>query len=448
MSASSMINRRRVLRGMMAGSAVSVGLPILDSMLNENGNAFADTGRELPTIFSTWFWGLGFGEGVWVPKTAGRDYELPTPMEALKPLKSKFNFYSGMEVYLEGKVNETHFTGAQGLMTGRVGNSREYSGSLDTIIGDHLGGGTRFKSIEVTCAGDAKATWSAPAGSGKKPAETSPLALYTRIFGEEFKDPNAADFTPDPLVMARKSALSAVTDQRQALMSRLGAADRAKLDYYFTSLRSLEEKLAIQLEKPQPLPACTKPGAPDKEAQQGITLLEDGMARHDLFTELLVHALACGQTRVTNLTITEGMSGFRLPGQTSSHHSLTHEEPVDSVLGYQKECAVFQVAYMKALARYITAMEKIKEGDKSMLDRMLVFAFTDHGAPRLHSVRNYPLMTFGGANGRHKTGMHIPRPSDQITRIGLTAQLIMGVPVNTWGVGANRATNPISEVMA
>src|ERR1700749_4430097 len=67
---SNLIGRRRVLRGMLAGGAVSVGLPILGCMLDPNGEAFAATGAPIPLRFSTWFWGLGFGEGAWVPKTS------------------------------------------------------------------------------------------------------------------------------------------------------------------------------------------------------------------------------------------------------------------------------------------------------------------------------------------------------------------------------------------
>jgi hypothetical protein len=448
MKVADLLNRRRVLRGMMAGGAVSVGLPILDCMLNGNGTAFAATGKELPTRFATWFWALGFGENDWTPKASGKDYELPMAMEALKPLKSRMNFFTGAEVFLEGKVNETHFTGAQGLMTGKVTNQREYSGSIDTLIADHIGAATRFKSLEVTCAGDPKATWSAPEGAPKKLSEVSPFGLYARIFGDEFKDPNAAEFKPDPEVMVRKSALSAVTDQRQALMKRLGAADKAKLDHYFDSLRSLETMLDVQLQKPEPLPACSKPAQFAKEDHQAVTLVAEGMERHDLFAKIFAHALACGQTRVVNLTITEGMSGLRLPGQTASHHTLTHEEPVDPEVGYQKGCAVFQKIYMKGLYDFAMEMDSIKEGDRSLLDRMLIFAFTDHGAPRLHSVRNMPQILIGGANGRHKTGMHISRPSDQATRVSLTAQQIMGVPVAAWGAGGNRVSTPITEVMA
>jgi len=448
MSKATWMNRRQILRGAMAGGVVSIGLPILDCMLNTNGDAFAASGEPVPVRFGTWFWGLGFGEGQWVPKDAGANYELPGPMAPLAPMKKKLNLFTGAEVFLEGKANETHFTGAQGLMTGRVGSAREYSGSLDTFISEVIGTRTRFRSIEVTCDGDPKSGWSAPKDGERQLAEVSPLALYTRVFGEEFKDPNAADFVPDPAVMVRRSALSAVTERRASLMNEVGAADRIKLDAYFSSLRALEQKLDAQLRKPEPLLACTRASEPAKEDKQAITIAPEAMERHDLFTDILAHALACGQTNVINLSVTHGMSGLRQPGETDSHHTLTHEEPIDPELGYQKRCAVFQNQYMNGLLRFATKLDSIVEGDKTLLDRMLVFCFTDHGAPRLHSVRNMPIITLGSANGRMKTGLHVPRPADQVTRVGLTAQQIMGVATSSWGVGANRVTSPISEVIA
>ena len=85
-------------------------------------------------------------------------------------------------------------------------------------------------------------------------ADTSPPELYKRIFGAEFKNPNATEFTPDPAVMARKSVLSAITERRAALSSSLGASDKARLDEYFTSLRDLEEiSLPLRLQKPAPI---------------------------------------------------------------------------------------------------------------------------------------------------------------------------------------------------
>ena len=51
-------SRRAVLRGLLQGSAISVGLPVLDVFLNGNGTALA-AGGPLPLRFGTWFWGCG-----------------------------------------------------------------------------------------------------------------------------------------------------------------------------------------------------------------------------------------------------------------------------------------------------------------------------------------------------------------------------------------------------
>src|SRR5437868_9636058 len=106
-------DRRQVLRGVIAGGAVTVGLPILDAMLNENGDAFAATGKQLPLRFATWFWPLGLGEGNWVPKAVGTDYELPVQMAVLAPCQKKMNFYTGSQIYLDGLGNNTHFSTVQ-----------------------------------------------------------------------------------------------------------------------------------------------------------------------------------------------------------------------------------------------------------------------------------------------------------------------------------------------
>jgi hypothetical protein len=36
------LNRRRVLRGMLNGGAVTIGIPLLNCFLNTNGTALAD----------------------------------------------------------------------------------------------------------------------------------------------------------------------------------------------------------------------------------------------------------------------------------------------------------------------------------------------------------------------------------------------------------------------
>ena len=56
-----MLQRRRVLRGMLNGGAVTVALPLLNCFLNGNGNALAD-GKPMPIRFGTYYWALFGGD--------------------------------------------------------------------------------------------------------------------------------------------------------------------------------------------------------------------------------------------------------------------------------------------------------------------------------------------------------------------------------------------------
>src|SRR3954464_9843762 len=104
MSASSQLaSRRRVLRGMIGGTAVAVGLPFLDCFLNTNGTALAATGGPLPTAFGTWYWGCGFNPGRWEPKAAGAIREMMPELKMVDAFKDKINVYSGMKVHLDGR---------------------------------------------------------------------------------------------------------------------------------------------------------------------------------------------------------------------------------------------------------------------------------------------------------------------------------------------------------
>src|SRR5262249_45648224 len=146
---------------------------------------------------------------------------------------------------LEGRTDVPHFSGTATVLTGRAPReANKYDApTFDTFVADALGAGTRFRQVDISPYGSLKSYSARTAGSATSPADASPLQLYQRLFGEGFQDPNSDTFTPDPQVMLRKSVLSAVGDQRQALMSSLGAADKTALDQYFTSVRAMENRL-------------------------------------------------------------------------------------------------------------------------------------------------------------------------------------------------------------
>ena len=195
------ITRRSALRGVLGGAAVSVGIPLLDCFLDTNGVALADTGAPIPTRFATWFWGCGLNPGRWEPKAIGKFDAFGPELQPLEAFRSKINVYSGLKVYLDGRINTVHFTGEVALLTGTVPHgSTVEAPSVDTIIADAVGTRTRFRSLEVNCTGDPLHSQSRRSASAINPGEVSPVALYTRIFGPDFADPNAATVGAERLV--------------------------------------------------------------------------------------------------------------------------------------------------------------------------------------------------------------------------------------------------------
>lgn len=438
--------RRDALKGLFGGAAVSVGLPFLDCFLNSNGTALA-SGAPLPTRFGTWFWGLGHTPGRGIGETLGPDYSFGPECQALESHKQYINYFSEFNLPLDGKPSAVHFTGWVGAKTGTVpvGFGKITAPTLDVLVADNVGEGTRFRSIEATSTGNAKDSYSYRSSASHNAAEVTPIGLYERIFGSGFVDPNTSNFKPDPRVLARKSVLSAVDEQSKSFIQSLGYSDKERMDEYFTSIRQLENQLSLQMEKPPPLDACIRP-VPPEEAPVGLEI-EDVTNTHKAMSKILALAVACNQTKVFNLLYSQAASEVRHRGASFTHHILTHEEPPDPELGYQVESAVLNIKAMEALAFFINEFSSIREGDGTLLDNVLIYAQTDTSVAKTHSVNGVPIMLIGRAGHKVKTGHHISGKGDPITRVGLTAMQVMGVPVQEWGSGSLRTSKTIDEVL-
>ena len=448
----SSITRRRLLRtalrGSLGGALISVGLPYLDVFLDDHGEAIAATGAPLPRRFGTWFFGCGMNPSRWNPAEEGRAFALPPELMPIEPMREHVSVLSGFSVILDGETNHVHRTGVIGTLCGGApATTTENDGpTLDLLISDAIGGATRFRSLEMAATGVAKDTYSRRSEDAKNPSEVSPLALYTRVFGPGFSDPNAGEFTPDPKMLLRKSALSVVADDRKRLEARLGARDRARLDEYFTSLRQLERQLELQLSAPPPLEACRTPDAPEQgPVSRDVTHVVEN---HAAMAQVLALALACDQTRVFNMVFSEGASRLHLPGSSDTHHTLTHEEARDETLGYQVEATRFVMHSMEAWATFVETLASVPEGDGTLLDQCAVLAHSETSDANSHSVTGLPLMVAGRAGGRLAPGVHVRGNGDPTTRVGLTLQQVMGINVARWGFRANETERPVAEILA
>lgn len=431
----------------MAGGTAAVGVPFLDIFLDGNGTALAG-GKPLPVRFGTWTWGCGMQPARWTPARTGADWELPPELAPLGDLKRKVNVLSGFSVATDGRQNKPHTTGYAALRTGIVpsGTAVFEAPTLDVLIADAVGGDTRFKSIEATCTGNPLHSYSARSNSVINAPSPTPLDLYRRIFGDGFQDPNSDSFRPDPRILVRNSVLSAIKEERDDFMRGLGSADRARLDEYFTSVRQLEQQLDLQLQKPEKLLACQVPSAV-QDAPVGTEIDVIGRT-HDLMGRLMAMALACNQTKIFNLVFVDFVSTLRKRGSSLTLHSITHEESLDPTLGYQVQVSWFVEQSMAAWSNFLKILDSIPEGAGTLLDNSVVLAHSDVSYAQVHSLDGIPMMVAGGGSGRLRTGRHIAGGGDPATRVGLTLQQVMGVPVERWGTGSMLTSKPVQELVA
>jgi hypothetical protein len=447
-------DRRTLLRGALAGGAASMGLPLLDCFLNEHGTALAQ-GAPLPLRFGAWMWGCGMNPDRWTPTTEGPGYDLPVELQALDrdlplggKLRDEVTILSGFDVKLDGRPNFPHTAGLMGTLTGSL-PIEDYTvpaPTLDTIIAAEIGGFTRFRSLEMSATGNPNQAYSFESQGVANAPEISPAALYTRVFGPEFADPNAGPFMPDPRLMLRQSVLSVVKEDRQRLMQRVGAHDKQRLDQYFTSVRQLENQIDVLLAGPPDLESCEKAPAPGPDDLG--TEVGQATATNQAMAQLLSFALACDQTRVFSMMFSDRISGLRQAGSSAQHHQLTHDEAIDAELGYQPESTEFVYVSMEAWADFIERLAAIPEGDGTLLDNCLVLGHSDVSFAKIHGITGVPMMIAGTAGGALRPGVHVAGATEPSTRAGLTIQQVMGLTTESWGTRSMEATQPISEILA
>lgn len=440
-------NRRRVLKGMLNGVGVSVALPLLDVFLDGNGKALA-SGRPMPVRFGTWGYGLGGTSEIFVPKTTGRNYDLPEEIASWAPVRDDVNLFTNGSAFPDSSPNRNHFTG---WVVSRTGVAPEVDSvpteTIDVSVAKQIGRATRFNSLTATATADARDTYSYMNAATPNAPEWSPLQFYNRLFGADFQDPNAEEFNLDPRIIARRSVLSGVMEQSRSMMKVVGAADRQRLDQYFTGLRQLETQFEHRLTKPDPIASCMPPG------EAPVNPLMDKSAdavrlRHQMMTELMVMAIACDQTRVFNMTYSAAFSSIIKPGYPKPHHTCTHEEPVDDRTGYQQNASWFTRRAMESWVDFVQAFKNVPEGDGTLLDNVLILGTTDVGYARTHAIDGMPVFLAGRAGGKGKSGMHIDLKGGSVSQVGYTALRLLGIEKKSWGTLSNESSEVIHDIVA
>jgi hypothetical protein len=438
------LTRRTVLRGLLAGSAVTIGLPTLDLFLGRNGSALAEEGAGgsgFPRRFGLFFWGNGNIPERWVPEGDGADWIASEQLTPLEHLRDVITVVTGMRLGVPNTA--PHFAGAAGILSGTplqdaYGDNTFAAASVDQIIAAKLGESTRFRSLEFGAEHGGGLSYNGP--NSVNPPEGSPFAFFERIFGGSFQLPGEGPIV-DPTLALRRSVLDAVMDDISGLNAIVGAADKQRLEQHFDSIRLLEKRLAALEKDPPNLASCAMPPTPD-ESYPDIEGRPQLSAKNKAFCDTVALALACDQARVFSNFFTYPVSNNLFPDAPKGHHQLTHDEPGD-----QPEVHKIVLHCMDALAYQIEALKAIPEGDGTLLDHMVLLGTSDVSLGKTHSLDEFPFIFAGGCDGKLKTGIHYRSVgAENASKAVLSLIRAAGADVATFGSEAGEAKEGLGAI--
>jgi len=436
------ISRRGLLRGMLGGATVCVGLPALEVFLNSTGTAHAGC-LGFPKRFGMFYWGNGNLPQRWIPAGDGADWQVSEQLAPLAPVKELISVVTGLSVRTGNDV--AHASGAAGLLTGapllfRDGGHTFAAPTIDQIIAQEIGGETRFRSLEFGAEPAGGLSYNGP--DNRNPPEPTPFAFFERVFGAGFREPGD-DGAVDPTLALRRSVLDVVGDDVTRLNMRLGASDRARLDQHLTGIRELELRIARMEAGPPDLASCTS-ALPPNEAYPDIDGRPQLSAKHRAMCDIVALALACDQTRVFSNYFTYPVNNLLFDGALAGHHQLTHDEPGDQP---QVHAIVLQI--MEEFAYFIQALQNIPEGDGTLLDHTCLVGWSEISDGRTHSLDEMPIVYAGNLCGTLKQGIHYrPLGAENASRFHVTVMRALGMRVAGFGHGPGEARESISGIEA
>ncbi len=408
------VSRRRLLKGLIA-------LPPLEAMFNAAGTAYAATAAAPETRFVLWFNGNGIPERYWMPAEAGRDYPVTPCLSPLTPFRQDVHILSGLDnpAARMPSTGNDHHRAMSAMVTGKTFTGRGAGGpSIDQLLAARMGTSSRFRSLQIgVCQeshGDSIHRNMSWAGYDRAlPPEMIPHNLFDRLFG-------ARDLG---WVKRKKSILDDVREEAKELAGEVGTEDRVRIEEHLGSIRDLERSIAsLPPEYSKHVPAPEEGG--DMRDYPRIAKLQ---------SDLLVHALATGQTRVATYMLTKCQSLVRMPwlGYTAlRHHDYTHTNAESP----QAQRIMRDICrwHMEEFAYLLGRLKSVKEGSRTLLDNCCLLYVHEHAEANPHKNNGLIAVVAGHANNKIATGTYT-KTAGTFGDLYLTvANEILGVPLDSF----------------
>lgn len=426
---------------MLRAAGVSMALPLLDAMLPTRAYAAtqAAKAKRIPRAAFVYF-PHGVNNSQWTPAEEGKDWKLSPSLEPLKDLKEHVNVLTGLG-HPNGKGGhegaDLWLTGAE--LDGVAGRDYANSVSVDQVAAKAHGLQTRIPSLELSAMsgpGNAYHTYTLSFNEtgAPIPGDNQPMSVFQRLFVNDDQSSKAAQ---KRRVADKKSILDAVLGQSQTLRTRLGKADRAKLDEYFSSVREVEKRVVRRgewIDRPKP-----------KVNARGIALdARPFDRRHDEYLramfDLMVLSFQTDTTRVATFMMAGEASIGRYDAvQVSDHHGISHHGgDADKLAGLARvdKFLVSNFGY------FLNRLRNLKEADGSLLEHTMVLygSGMNNGKTGTHSPKNLPLILAGGSKLGMRQGQHLRFKEDAVPLCNVHLTVLQGMGIETSSFGDSKST--------
>ena len=403
------LNRRTFLRG--AGAVMA--LPLLEAMTPRRVLAAGPTGpRRAMFVFTP----NGVNKDKWYPEGGAGDLKLSPTLEPLASLRDKVCLLEhlghnngralGDGAGDHARSSAVFLTGAHPRKT--AGPDIKVGASIDQLIARHVGGQTRFASLELgaerganagncdsgySCAYSANVSWRDEKTPVNK--EVNPRAVFDRLFGETGTSPmysgagQKAEF--------HRSILDLVMEDAKRLHGKVGAADQAKLDEYLTGVREIERRVGDGK-------GTVRVGDVDYVQPDGVP--RDYGEHIKLMMDMAAMAFQTDSTRVVTLMMANAGSNrsYHQIGVPDAHHRISHHRGNAEL---REKIARIDRYHVGLLAHLLQRLDRIPEGDGSVLDNSLVVYGSGLGDGNRHDHLDLPLLLAGGGGGTVRGGRRL-----------------------------------------